>query len=411
MRIVNLSLNDFNTFANNHTLRNYYQTSEYAKVMENKGYTYDYIGYMDNSNNLVAASLILKKKIGTFAKYVYAPKGVLIDYYDDELLKMFFKDLASFYKLKGFSFLKINPEIIIGEIDSKNNFNVNYNQNVGIIDSLKNIGFKRRREIYPLDFIYPRIGAFINLKEFSISDELKNIIEISNQNGLSIEAADAKDIDILYDIAKNRTNEDISYYKNILSMFDKGQSELFLVKIDFEKCLINARTRYEEELNNNNYYNELIQTDATEENIIKKMQSDKDLLKYKDEVVIATEGLKLNKNKYIGGAVIVKYQNRVSVVLDAFEKESFFSEYYLYNYFIETFKDSYEFLDLFGLASNFDYDSKYVSFNKPKLDFNPNIYEFIGEFDMVLSELLFKKIQSKSLLSKEFLPSHRFEDR
>ena len=52
-------------------------------------------------------------------------------------------------------------------------------------------------------------------------------------------------------------------------MFDKGQSDLFLVKIDFEKCLINARTRYEEELNNNNYYNELIQTDATEENIKK----------------------------------------------------------------------------------------------------------------------------------------------
>lgn len=409
MRIVNLSLNDFNTFANNHTLRSYYQTNEYAKVMENKGYTYDYIGYMDNSNNLVAASLILKKKIGTFAKYVYAPKGVLIDYYDDELLKMFFKDLASFYKLKGFSFLKINPEIIIGEIDSENNFNVNYNQNVGIIDSLKNIGFKRRREIYPLDFLYPRIGAFINLKEFSISDELKNIIEISNQNGLSIEAADAKDIDILYDIAKNRTNEDISYYKNILSMFDKGSSELLLVKIDFEKCLINARTRYEEELNNNNYYNELIQTDATEENIIKKMQSDKDLLKYKDEVVIATEGLKLNKNKYIGGAVIVKYQNRVSIALEAFEKESFFAEYYLYNYLIETFKDSYEFLDLHGLASNFDYDSKYASFNKPKLDFNPTIYEFIGEFDMVLSELLFKKIQSKGLLSKEFLPSHKFD--
>lgn len=411
MKIVNLSINDFNTFANNHTLRNYYQTSEYAKVMENKGYTYDYIGYMDNSNNLVAASLILKKKIGTFAKYVYAPKGVLIDYYNDELLKMFFKDLSSFYKLKGYSFLKINPEIIIGEIDPNNNFNVNYNQNVSIIDTLKNLGFKRRREIFPLDFLYPRISAFINLKEFNASEKLNELMEISNQNGLSIESSDSKDIDILYDIAKNRTNEDINYYKNILNFFDKGESELLLVKIDFEKCLINARNRYEEELNNNNYYNELIQTDATEENIIKKMQSDKDLLKYKDEVVIATEGLKLNRIKYIGGAIIVKYQNRVSIALEAFENESFFAEYYLYNYLIETFKDSYEFLDLFGLASNFDFDSKYAIINKPKLDFNPTIYEFIGEFDKVLNEVLFKKIQSKSLLSKEFLPSHKFNEK
>ena len=37
------------------------------------------------------------------------------------------------------------------------------------------------------------------------------------------------------------------------------------------------------------------------------------------------------------------------------------------------------------------------------------IYEFIGEFDIVLSELLFMKIQSKGLLSKEFLLSHKFE--
>ena len=73
MRIVNLSLNDFNTFANNHTLRSYYQTSEYAKVMENKGYTYDYIGYMDNSNNLVAVSLS-KTPVGIDVEKFEEPK-------------------------------------------------------------------------------------------------------------------------------------------------------------------------------------------------------------------------------------------------------------------------------------------------------------------------------------------------
>ena len=122
MRIVELSVNDFEEFANSNSLRNYYQTPLYANVMAEKGYTSDYIGYRDDSNNLVGASLILKKKIGTFAKFVYAPKGPLFDYYDTELLKLFIKDLCSFYRKKGYSFLKINPEIIIGELNKDNNY-------------------------------------------------------------------------------------------------------------------------------------------------------------------------------------------------------------------------------------------------------------------------------------------------
>ena len=222
MRIVNLNSNEFTEFANNHPLRNYCQTMEYAKVMSDMGYTYDLIGYKDDSNNLVGASLILKKKIGTFAKYVYAPKGVLVDYYKTEILKMFIKDLNAHYKRKGYSFLKINPEIIIGEINKKSNYSYNYNQNVSIIDELKNMGFKRRREIYPLDFMFPRINPYINLRKYVENNEIKEIMDIANNNGLSIEVLDKKDIDVLYDIAKKDTYQSVSYYKSILNQFDSA---------------------------------------------------------------------------------------------------------------------------------------------------------------------------------------------
>ena len=407
MRIVNLDSNEFTTFANSHPLRNYCQTIEYAKVMSDMGYTYDLIGYKDDSNNLVGASLMLKKKIGTFAKYVYAPKGVLVDYYKTEILKMFIKDLNSHYKKKGYSFMKINPEIIIGEINKKNNYSSNYNQNVGIIDELKNMGFKRRREIYPLDFMFPRINPYINLKKYEETSEIKKIMDIANNNGLSIEVLDKKDIGILYDIASKISYQSVSYYKSILNHFDSA--ELILVKVNYEQCLINARERYNKELENNNYYNELIQTDNSNETVNKKMQSDKDLLKYKNQVVDATAGLKYNKFKYVGGVVLVKYQNRVSIVLEDYDNDNVYAQYYLYNYLIETFRNSYDFIELNGLSSDFSDQYKYFDFNKVKLDFNPVIYEFIGEFDIVLNELLFKKIQSKGLLSKEFLPSHKFE--
>ena len=409
MRIVELSEKDFVNFTSGSPLKNYYQTPNYAKVMSDKGYTYDYIGYWNNSNNLVGASLILKKKIGTFAKFVYAPKGILVDYYDTELLKMFIKDLCSYYKKRGFSFLKINPEVIIGEVSKDNNYKVTYNQNVEIIDVLKNAGFKRRRELYPHDFLSPRINTFIDLKNFELSSEVERLLGTGEDNGLSIEIVSNNDLDILYEFTKDSTSESASFYKSILNHFNNDMSQVLLVKVNYEQYLINARERYENELENNNYYNELIQHDGSDEVVLGKMQSDKDLLRYKDEVVVATAGLKQNKFKYIGGALIVKYENRVSIALEGFENDDILPKYFLYNYIINTYKDSFEFLDLNGLASSFDSNSKYEDFNKPKLDFNPLIYEFIGEFDIVLNELLFKKIQSQCLLSKEFLPSHKFE--
>lgn len=407
MRIVELNGSEFSDFANNHPLRNYCQTIEYAKVMSDMGYTHDLIGYRDDSNNLVAASLVLRKKIGTFAKFVYAPKGFLIDYYNTELLKKFIKDVCSHYRKKGYSFLKINPEIIIGNVD-KNNFTFNYNQNVNIIDVLKDANFKRRREIYPLDFLFPRINPYINLKEYSQNEKLNEILDLTEDNGLTVEVLDIKDIDILYDIASKHSYQTINYFKSILNHFGNN-AELILVKANYEKCLISARERYNKELENNNYYNERLQTDSSDEAVNKKMQSDKDLLKYKNQVVDATAGLKLHKFKYIGGAVIVKYQNRVSIVLEDYDNDNVYAQYYLYNYLINNNKEMYEYLELNGLASDFSENSIYYDFNKVKLDFDPIIYEFIGEFDIVLNELLFKKIQSKGLLSKEFLPSHKFE--
>jgi len=414
MKIIELTIKDFDEFASNHPLRNYAQSSKYAKLMGEKGFNYDYIGYTDDSNNLVAASLILNKKIGSFAKFAYAPKGFLIDYYNTELLRMFVRDLGEYYKKRGFAFIKINPEIIIGELNAKKNFMPMYNQNVNIIDNLKDFGFKRRREIEPLDFIFPRINPYINLKEFDIKkidDEYKEKIVSAGKNGFSVELATNKDIGILYDIIKNNTYEGINFYRNILNTFNKGEAELLLVKIDHETCLINAQKRYEREQDDNNYWNEMIQKDNNDKNLAEKMDSDKRLLKYKEEMVIATENLRKNKYQYVGGAIVIKYMNRVSTVVSGFDKSGNYLDpsYYLYSSLIERYKDDYDFLDLNGLASNFNPETKYYVFNEEKLAFKPTIYEFIGELDLVLIENVFKRVQSKGLLSKEFYPSHKID--
>ena len=413
MRIVELTIQEFDDYASNSNLMNYCQTSKYAKLMGEKGFSYDYIGYRDDSNNLVAASLILIKKIGAFHKFAYAPKGFLIDYYNNELLRMFVRDLSAHYKKRGFIFIKINPEIIIGVLNPKRNFLPDYNQNVGIIDSLKDLGFKRRREIRPLDFIMPRINPYIVLKNFDIhkmDEKYQEIIKNCDKRGLMVELATNKDVQILYDIIKDNTYEDVNYYRNLLNIFNDGESELLLLKVDYNICLANAQKQYEKELDNNNYWNMMIQRESSEKNLAEKMASDRRVNTYKEEMVSATERLKREKYQYVGGAIVIKYKNRVSIVACGFNKYDYYLApgYYLYNALIERYKNDFEFLDLFGLSSNFNPDSPYYSFNEEKLAFNPVLYEFIGEFDLVLNESKFKAIQSKGLLSKEFYPAYKF---
>ena len=50
MKIITLSEEQFNNFANNHKYSNIYQTISYAKVMKTEGYDYHLLGFINNSN-------------------------------------------------------------------------------------------------------------------------------------------------------------------------------------------------------------------------------------------------------------------------------------------------------------------------------------------------------------------------
>ena len=97
VKLKNLSIFEFNNFSYNHPLGSYHQTSSYALFASEQGYDYDLLGFVDNDGKIYAASLILSKKIGSFNRYGYAPKGFLIDYYDYNLIKEFISALKKYY--------------------------------------------------------------------------------------------------------------------------------------------------------------------------------------------------------------------------------------------------------------------------------------------------------------------------
>ena len=93
MHIKELSIAEFDSFAENFMISSYYQSSSYAIFMTERGYDYEFIGYVDELGVIKAAALILIKKIGLSSRYGYSPKGFLIDYFDHDLLKNFVEAL------------------------------------------------------------------------------------------------------------------------------------------------------------------------------------------------------------------------------------------------------------------------------------------------------------------------------
>lgn len=408
MRMIELTREKFESFANKSPYNNYCQSANYGMLMAETGFDYTFIGYTTNDYEILAAGMFLTKKIGKTYYYAYCPKGFIINYDDADLVRRFTNNLIKYYKRKKVIFLKINPEIPIATIDINNDYNRITNSNIEILDNMKKIGFKKRKETEPLELLQPKLTALIDLKNYDINNldkRTRNKIRSTENKGLEFEIADASKIDVLYNFIRNMKNRNINYYRNFYNSFKKtNQADLILIKVNYETYLLNSKKKVEEELARNEELNEKLQQDPSEKNLKEKMNSDKILEDYKQDVIYATAGLKRNEETYIAGAIVVKYGNKISIVIAGVDKNYNYlnPNYFLHHKILEKYKDEYDIADINGVANDFTNQSRFTGLNKFKFGFNPTITEYIGELDLIISNWRFKIVEKNNLLSNEF---------
>ncbi len=68
MQIVSLNESQFDRFASNHQYKNYYQSSNFKKVIKKFGYYTKYLGILNDQNKLIGASLIIYKEYSSYYK-------------------------------------------------------------------------------------------------------------------------------------------------------------------------------------------------------------------------------------------------------------------------------------------------------------------------------------------------------
>lgn len=407
MSIRELTIDEFNAFVRNSPLGTHYQTFNYALLMGENGYEYELVGMFNEYNQLKAASLILFKNLKMHYKYGYAPKGFILDYFNQEIVSEFAALLKNYYKKKKVVFIKINPEIAISEIDKETGLKT-YNWNYNILEIMEKAGFKKLKDNLYFESILPRFSAVVSLKNYSmnsVSKNTRNKIRRAHHKGLHIELAEKSGIDILQKFIKNKRTINEYYYKDYYNVFKKDDMiDLFLVSIDSEEFLINSRELYEKELEINNRLVSLLNRENNKRNLNKKMDSDKKILNYKQDVKFATE-LNTKKDKvYIAGALVIKYQNRVQILMSGYDKKykRFEANYYLHDEILKYYQKNYDYAELNGLTGDFSKENPYLGLNEFKIGFNPRIYEYIGEFDLPLNEKKYLKMRSNGELAKIF---------
>lgn len=407
MTLRELTVDEFTSFVNASPLGTHYQTINYAWLMGEQGYDFDLIGFINEYGQIKAASLILLKKIKNGFKYGYAPKGFILDYFNQSLLKEFTEALIRYYKKKRVCFIKLNPEIAISEVDPKTGVKT-YNWNYDIKELLEDAGYLKLKDNLYFESILPRFQAIVSLHNFnlnSLSKNARNKVHKAKQKGLHLEKAERSGIDILERfISKKRHTSDF-YYKDYYNVFQRSDMiDLFLVSIDSHEFLLNARKVYEEEVERNNTYHTILEKDNGKKNINKKMDSDRKLVAYKHNVELATE---LNKRKdkvYIAGALVIKYKNRIQILISGYDTKykNYDPNYFLHYAILDYYKNDYDYADLNGMTGDFSKENPYYGLNEFKLSFKPKVYEYIGEYDLVIKPLKYKKLRSSGQLAKIF---------
>ena len=404
MKIKELTIQAFELFAENSPLKSYMQSVEYARLMGECHYNYDYVGLVDEKGTIHAASLILIKKIGFNTRYGYAPKGFLVNYYDEKLLRTFTSELKKFYTRKNVTFIKVNPEIVVGEVDAKT-FEFKSNPNMILKTDLQRFGFVKLKDNLYFESSEPRFNAYIDLKNAKFTNYSKtnrNKVRNSKRKGLYIVKGFERNLD---EYARLTDPKRYNCYKGLFNIFSsKDKIDLILVRVDFEKYIKNSQELYDMEQNNNNLLNEILHRSHRPEDLNKKMANDAKMCTIKNEIIAATEGLRNNNDCLVAGAIVIKSGNRVHILESAFDRKyaSLNANYFLYDQLIENYKLDYEYLDIGGITGDFKETNPYHGLMRFKLGFNPKVYEFIGEYDLVFNQIDYEYLSKSGKLASEF---------
>lgn len=406
MKLIQLEEKIFDEFSKQHILGTFYQTSQYAKLMERQGMKYLYLGLISDSNKIKAATLVLvqeKKSVFGKIRNAYCPRGFLIDYDDLELLKLWASELKKFLKKQKIVYLRVDPPI--ENVKRLQNGEIDYDgfNNYHVIENLAASGFKHLGFNKAFETLKPRWNVIIRNKTNSdeiynnFSKDIKSKIRKAQNMGVTIEKGTSEDIKKFYSYVSKKHIRSLKYYQDFYEIFkDSDMCEIYFAHLNPQRYLEKSREQYDQELIKNNALLEQIQNNnqgSLESIINKKMVSDNAISQYKENIVTATKLLGLYPEGIsLSTAFIIKYKQEIFFLIDGFNKNSeiITSTNLLRWEIIKHYVDKgYNTINMNGITGIFNPKNKFYGLYRSKISYGGDVVEYIGEFDLVIKSFIY----------------------
>ena len=242
MKFETLDKEEFRIFLDNHPLKTFFQTPEMEEIGLLENWKTLYVGVKEN-NKIIAATRVMYKNVRLGKKIFYAPRGILIDYNNTELLSFFIKEIKRFIKKQGGYTLHIDPTLIYKERDINGDIVENGIDNSSVVDTLKKLGFHHDGFIRYYDytkqvrwsFELPLEGKDEDRVLKEMSGNTRRAIQKAIHLNVKVRELEKNELGIFKDIM-NSTSErrefsdkSLAYYEKMYDLFHDKKEVKYLV--------------------------------------------------------------------------------------------------------------------------------------------------------------------------------------
>lgn len=404
MRFNVLNETEFRAYVEHNPNASFMQTVQYAKLREELGSKVHFVG-VQKENKIIAGAMLLENSTLFHKKLFYAPRGLLVDYHDKELLSFFTKELKKYIKKQGGFVLTIDPNVIYrvrtsdGDILSDSYTNEEAIQNLlslGYMHHGFNLYFDARQARWCYRFT---LDEDYETKKSKFSKSTRKNIDFCIKRGLTVREGNIEDLEVMSEIfeltskRKDFFSRSLDYYQRMYHNM-KDLMTIYIAYLDPNVYYDHTLSLLEEAKKNYESVLEKMKKDMVGSKLLSQKETAlKQIEKYEKELQEASEFKKnYPEGKDIGCLLSLRSGNEYltlsSGVLEEYRK--FTPKYLMYEHHIkEAYKEGFEYCNFYGITGDFNPKGKYYGIYEFKKGFNGNVIEYIGEFDLKVTNFYY----------------------
>lgn len=380
--LTDINNEKYTEFIKSHKHGNMMQAIEWSSIKNTWGAVR--VAVSDDEDNIIAAAQVLTRK-GLW----YVPRGPILDYNNKELLGFFLTNLKKFAKTKQAKLVKLDIPIAVKDEKLANFKDVDVDRsNDELIKTFKSYGYNHKG--FSLDMsstIQPRFNTVTKLEQpvpDLFSKDTRRLIRDADKKFVEVRRCGKENLDdFLFALACTEKRKNISlrgreYFENLLDTFGDN-ALLYISYINVEKALKECHNRKE------NLEKEI---EELGEKSPKKKRTLEEQVVGTDKLIALFNGLEIedkSKDQVISAAITIAYGNHAEIIY-AGMNEDFAKLPAQYKVFSDTMKKAQEMgiseVSMGGIEGSLN--DSLLGF---KSKFSPNIVEYYGEFDLVISHV------------------------